>query len=319
MSSSLLGRLLNRERSSLQSAIGISLTPQNAAWCQVVATGDAFNCLGGHSVSGDFKSPADALQALVSESPLPNVSSYITLGPPFYNLLLVDAPAVPDDEMREAVRWKVKDLIADPVEEVVLDTFRLPDDAYRGRMNMVYVASMHTRQVAALVSQCEALGMRLGGIGVTELAMAALTTRVSAFSGRGVAVLFLNGASGTINLVENGCLYLTRNIELGQVGGNYSGHLDFQQDPIDNLALDVQRSLDYYESQIGKSGVSDLFLVSLEEDLSDWLDPLQERLPVRVQLCRLSAMVSHDELALLDTGKLSAAFGAALGGLHAAI
>ncbi|MGC1511238.1 hypothetical protein FT643_17215 [Ketobacter sp. MCCC 1A13808] len=318
--SSWIKRLFKKEKSKARSVVGVDLTPVNAAWCQIAEVDSHLKIQGGRAISDDFKSPADAMQALIETASLPNSDCYITLGHQYYNLLLVDAPPVPDQELRDAVRWKVKDLIAEPIDKVVVDAFRLPEDAYRGRMNMVYVAVIDSKVVKALLEVCEQADIDVCGINITELAMAAMTSEMRALQQRSVAMLYLNGQSGTINLIENGHLYLTRNIEVNAGSGGYTGNLDFQQDPVDNLALDVQRSLDYYESQIGKSGVSCVYLVSSSAEHNGWLEILQQRLPVKVELCQVpSDMMTEGSDFALPAGAVAAALGAAVGGLRDAV
>ncbi|MEZ5511778.1 MAG: hypothetical protein R3F47_18120 [Gammaproteobacteria bacterium] len=91
----------------------------------------------------------------------------------------------------------------------------------------------------------------------------------------------------------------------------------FNQDPTDNLALDVQRSLDYYESQLGKSGVTRLYLVTESVEQQLWCDDLSQRLPVRAQALPLTEIVQlPQELGTLQQGLLMPAVGMALGAQH---
>ena len=46
-----------------------------------------------------------------------------------YDLLLVESPSVPLEEKREAIRWRIKDLIDFPVTEAVIDWVELPAPA----------------------------------------------------------------------------------------------------------------------------------------------------------------------------------------------
>ena len=124
----------------------------------------------------------------------------------------------------------------------------------------------------------------------------------------------MTGERGSINLIENGYLYFTRTLELNASGG-YSGNVDFQPDPTDNLALDIQRSLDYYESQLGKSGVNRLYVVTESKQQQQWCESLSQRLPVRVHLFPMGDLPGMDQtLDPLQQGLLVPAVGAALGG-----
>lgn len=308
-------RLMAGNKQQGGSVLGVNLTPQGAGWC-VLEAGPAL----GRSavVAGSFRSPLDGFEALCRQSPPPALSCQICLSHEFYSLLLVDAPNVPDAELREAVKWRVKDLIAQPIEKMVLDVFRLPADAYRGRMNMVYVALMEKVLVAELVAACEQQHLRLRSIGIAELALAAVTRRLSGVNDLGLALLYLSGQQGSINLIENGYLYLTRTLELSALGGGYAGVAEVHSDPADNLALDVQRSLDYYESQLGKSGVARLYVMTESQEQQQWCAGLSQRLPIRAQTLALGDLLANTEtLDSQQQGVLVPAVGAVLAGVSA--
>src|SRR5690606_8275577 len=119
---------------------GVSLTPHGAGWCVLESGASGATLTDQATVEGSFKHPADALAALFQHKAPPALPCHLCLSHHFYQMLLVDSPNVPDGELREAVTWRVKDLITQPVEKMVVDVFRLPADEYRGRMNMLYAA-----------------------------------------------------------------------------------------------------------------------------------------------------------------------------------
>lgn len=306
--------LIPKRKTQPKAVLGVNITPHGAAWC--VLESGALTAQS--TLEGSFKQPADALAALFQQQAPPALPCHISLSHHFYQLLLVDSPSVPDAELREAVKWRLKDLITQPIDKMVMDVFRLPADAYRGRMNMLYAALIEKARISALVELCEQHELQLQTIGVTELALAQISRQLSETQNRGVALLFLTGNNGSINLAENGYLYLTRTLEL-QAAGGYSGNLDFNQDPTDNLALDIQRSLDYYESQLGKSGVSRVYLVSESVEQHHWCDALSQRLPIKAVGFPLAEVIKlESELNTLQQGLLTPAVGIALGSRHVA-
>lgn len=318
--SSWFNRLFSKEKIGSELTLGVSLTPSHAAWCLIRKGANGLQITQSHGVVQTFTSPEEALQVLMESAPLPKAPCFICLGHQYYNMLLVDAPMVPDEELSEAVKWKVKDLITQSLDNVVMDAFRLPDDAYRGRMNMLYVAVIERELIQGIVNLCEKAGVDLVEISVNELAMAAVASHMDTLSERSAAFLYLNGEGGTINLIEQGALYLTRTIEMGGGSNTFSGNLDFQQDPVDNLALDVQRSLDYYESQIGKSGVTMLYLVSDSDEQNNWCVGLKERLPIAAELFVVTENLLPNQVDLMVApGMLAPALGAALGGWRGSV
>ena len=162
-----------------------------------------------------------------------------------YSLLLVESPNVPAEELREAMRWRVKDLIAFPVEDATLDVFPLPEDGTRGGNKMVYVVVAEKQQVQTIIDNSLQAHLGLQSIDIGELAMRNIAELLAADQ-RGVALVRLRQGSGSLSLVKKGQMYLSRQFELA-----YNGGL-LDELPADNLVLEVQRSLDYYERQMGQ-------------------------------------------------------------------
>jgi len=127
-----------------------------------------------------------------------------------YNLHLVEAPEVQQDELRAAVRWKIKDLLDMKVDEAAIDVFEVPEDAYRGR-KMVYVVAAHKTRIQQIVDLIAESGMELAVIDIPELVMHNLA-RYYIADESGVAFMDLRRAGSTMNISCKGELYLTRRI-----------------------------------------------------------------------------------------------------------
>lgn len=231
----------------------------------------------------------------------------LVIHPAYYQLLLTDSPSVEADETHQALSWKVKELLEFPVDQAVIDYFALPDDAYRGRQKMVYVAALQKAQLQRLAEPLETSGLMLDCIEVAELAINNLAARHQHERGA-FAVLQLFAAEGFINMVEDGSLYLSRRFDLGS-DEFFSGH-----DPqafLNNLLLEIQRSIDYFESQLGKGIVTHLYYLPFGEIYQAIGDFLSEQLGVHVAAMPMSAMAGSAEGDQL--GRSALAFGAALG------
>ena len=100
---------------------------------------------------------AQVLSKKIAEFDLEGIKCNWVLQPANYSLLLIEAPNVPDEEMREAVRWKIKDLISVPVESVVIDVFHLPDDGTRSGKKMIYVVAAEKANVQEKVNLVKGL------------------------------------------------------------------------------------------------------------------------------------------------------------------
>jgi len=63
---------------------------------------------------------------------------------------------VPAEELAEALRWRVKDLITFPVAEAIIDAFLLPEDSARGTSRMAYAVVAQRKNIEALVERSRA-------------------------------------------------------------------------------------------------------------------------------------------------------------------
>ncbi|MEX1033879.1 MAG: MSHA biogenesis protein MshI [Cellvibrionaceae bacterium] len=161
-----------------------------------------------------------------------------------YTLLLVEAPKVPPEEMREAMRWRIKDLISFPVEQATLDIFALPDDGTRGKQ-MLYVVVAERQCIQNTLDTARSAKITLKSIDIAELALRNIAELVSPDQ-RGLAIVRLRQGAGNVALIRQGKLYLSRQFDL-----KYNAGL-LDDLPEEALVLELQRSLDYYERQMGQ-------------------------------------------------------------------
>ena len=190
----------------------------------------------------------------VEQQGFSDLSCTLVLSASDYQLLRVEAPTVEAAEMASAVRWRVKDFLEQPIEEFAVDYFALPADAYHGRQNMLYVAATQKTRINALAEMIEEAELVLDHIDIEETAVQALVGNGSTVA-PGAGLICLDQESGFLNLCQADNIYLTRRIDFG------SKQLSKESDQqFDALLLEVQRSFDYYESQIGKGVIKKLYL-----------------------------------------------------------
>ncbi|MEH6649062.1 MAG: hypothetical protein V7707_03440 [Motiliproteus sp.] len=220
----------------------------------------------------------ELLKTAVSEWNLAACATSWVLSPGQYHLLLVEAPAVDAAEMAEALRWRIKDMVSFDVAEVVLDYFAVPEDAYRGRSNMLYVAVIEQPIAMAIEALTQAAGLQLDTIEVPELSL----LRLKALEGEtlATAVLGLQSPHSLINLVSEDQLYLTRQVETS--AELISVDATDIESRAGNMVLDLQRSLDYYESQIGKPPCLRLLVCPLQPGETPLLGQLRYNLAVEL-------------------------------------
>lgn len=271
--------------------LGIETGPEGIALARVSRTpGEAPRLL-----DCQFRraAPADqpaALKTLVGELGLTGMRVNLLLHPATYQMLLLESPDVPAEELRDAMRWRVKDLIGEPLEQVVIDAFALPADAYRGRSRMAYCAVLEKARMQAWRALMTQTGLELASIDVTEMAFRNLGLLAGA-EGMNIALLRLRSSEGLICVQHGADLYMARRIEHGleQAGQDFA-----------SATLEIQRSLDYFESQLGKGYINRLLLLPMKRDGAAVLAALGSGLAVKLQPLDLRELFAGQPAAELD-------------------
>lgn len=190
-----------------------------------------------------------------------------------YQLLLVEAPRVEPSELRAAIRWKVKNLIDFHIDDAVIDVFEIPGQQNRpAGQAMMYAIAARAREIRQRIDLCEAADLDLQVIDVTEMALRNLAAQLEE-DVRGVGLLYLDHDHGIITLTRQANLYLSRRLEIGF--GALSADFD---ESLAQITLEVQRSLDYYDSHFGQPALSGLRVLPGFAEQATLADALAENL-----------------------------------------
>ena len=227
-----------------------------------------------------------------------------------FSLLLVESPEVDPSELKAAVRWRIKELIDFHIDDAIIDVFDIPGQKERGRAKLMYVVASRTSTVQQHIDLLEASGLNLTVIDIPELALRNIAALLPEDKG-GVATLYIGRHHTMLVMTRNQTLYLSRRIDLGlEQILNYlnppSGEDEFVLDgderpmpeslqrALDNIVLEIQRSLDYYESHFSLPPVSGLVIAPMEEGVPGMLGYLGGNLGVPVRQLDLGALIECD-------------------------
>ena len=232
------------------------------------------------------KQRSSAFVTRVSDLGLNQTHCSFVLSNSDYNLLLVEAPKVEANEMASAIRWRIKDLLDRPLDEVATDVFPVPDDAYRNQGEMLYVVAARKSRIVEIVDLIESSGLILDAIDIPELALRNLSSMYTDDS-NGLAFMDLRPTGSTLNLCKNGSIYLTRHLST-QVDADVMSSNEWES-VRERLVLEIQRSLDYYESQMGQNPISRLLIAPRSKDSHALAKQLNEAMGVSVETMDLAA------------------------------
>lgn len=212
--------------------------------------------------------PGLTLRNLTLQAGTQRMNFLLVLNPDEYQLHLVETPDVPASELREAVRWRVRDLIDFPVDEAAIDVFDMPQQAASGRdstrmMNVVVARTPVIAQKAALINRS---GGELEVIDVPDLVLRNLLSLTPA-DRTGAALLYVEQGLSLILITSESNLYLSRRVfiglqDLAALSGLDEHGEDFRRGA-SAIALELLRSLEYYEAHFARPPVESLYIAPM--------------------------------------------------------
>lgn len=238
------------------------------------------------------------LQGLVKNHNLEEYDCHILLAPEQYRAISIEAPAVNPDELKQAVGWRIADLLDYPVDQATIDYYYLPKSNRPNAPQMLEVLACTQQLVLTLSERCRQAGLNVKVIDIQETALRNLATLLPE-NPQGVAVLHLHKDGGRLILQKNGALYLSRKIGSGYQqlfdAGTSSG-LGLELGEQDSLALEIQRSFDYVENFFDIPPITSLAVVLTPSDSQKIINFLTVNHGITARAMDLSAIVDSEIL-----------------------
>ena len=223
----------------------------------------------------------EVLRVQSQEVGLARTSCNLVLAPELYSVSLVEKPSVPEEEVRDAVRWQIQENVEFPVEQATLDVFPLPDAATRDRP-MIFVVAMQTEFLKVLVGKVIEAGIEVDSVNISELALRNIVHGLFPEPDQGVALLRLTSSTGVVNISRGEELFLSRRVSGVPSEFDESVWEEFKE----RLLLQVQRSIDYYESAMSQPPCNGCLVATTHGWQDHVCGYLGEMLPVPIRPIR---------------------------------
>lgn len=218
------------------------------------------------------------------------------LAPDEYQLLLVEAPNVPAEELKTAVRWRVKDMLDYHVDDATIDVLDIPPDpSGTNRSHSMYAIAARNEVIKGCIGRFESAHIPLSVIDIAETAQRNIAALFEQ-PGRGLAFLYVGASHALLTINFSGELYLARRIEVTADQLTASSQV-LREDAKGRILLELQRSFDHFDRQFPFVGSLKLML-GPEQAGAGMADYLSENLGIPVERARL------DEVLGVDTGAI---------------
>ena len=201
------------------------------------------------------------------------------MDPADYELLQVESPDVLPAEFKAAVRWRLKGAIDFPVEDAVIDVFDMPGQAHRAGSKMMYVVAAKRQAIERQTAILKSAARHIDVVDIPELALRNLAALLPE-SAQGLILLWLLDKSAQLIVIKQTTLYFARHVRLS---GNESADADAELPDVEAIALELQRSTDYFESQFQEPPPANLIIAPRNEYSVRLAESLSKHTSMRVQ------------------------------------
>ncbi|MDG0857233.1 hypothetical protein [Roseateles puraquae] len=209
------------------------------------------------------------------------------LEPNDYQILKVDTPQVPQDELKAAARWQVKEMVDADMAELTLDVMHVGGDVERAQRQLFVVAARN-RAIQALTEGAAGIHAEISIVDVWETALRNLLTRQARqddLATRACAAIHIDATQSLLVVCSGDELYYTRRIEadpglLARARGEQTetspqdlplgfeyqpgGSFDVAGSQESPLVVELQRSIDVWERSWPELPLARLYVVSAE-------------------------------------------------------
>jgi MSHA biogenesis protein MshI len=192
------------------------------------------------------KVSSDVLEKFCRDMGLLDQQLITLLHPGEYQMLLIEAPVVPEDELKTAIRWKIKDALSFHVDDATVDVLKIPKYGVE-RTQSLYAIAANNQTIKQYIELFERAKQSLKVIDVRETAQRNVSCLFEKAESA-VVLLSVDEQGGLLTFTANGELFLSRRIEVN------AGQLRESDETVllqifNRVELELQRSLDYFDRQ----------------------------------------------------------------------
>lgn len=217
-----------------------------------------------------------------------------------YQFLSVDAPTVPQEELKVAMRWKLKDMLDYHVEDATIDVLEVPTDkGGAARNRTMYAVAARNQVIEQKQNAFVAAKLPLSAIDVPEMAQRNIAALFEP-AGRGIGMLSFGAQGGLLTVSSGGELYLSRRIDVPMVDLSTTDQ-DRRHASFERIALEVQRSLDHFDRQFHYVSLSGLRLAPMPAGVQSLAEFLSSNLYMPIEKVDLATVMDLESVPLLKS------------------
>lgn len=246
-------------------------------------------------INDDVVNALDSLQKVGDLS----ANCELILSSKHYQIVQVDKPNLPENELLAGLKWQVKDLVTIPPEDMVLDYFDGPSLAGVNKLNVVCAQQS---KIKNMVNALHKEGISLKSISTEEFAFSQLLHNAD---GAQLLICQQPNEDVLILIVRDNQLFSYRRLRgMANIGSRSPDELSMGL--IDTLSVEIQKSIDFFERQLKQPPVKTINVLLPIKNEAFIARKLTENTHVSVELLVLPDEYSNDKSYAAVMGSMSA-------------
>ncbi|WP_415227152.1 hypothetical protein [Psychromonas sp.] len=218
---------------------------------------------------------AQKFASVVNEHKLHHGQVSVVLSRDFYQTFDIEKPKVEEGELMATLPFSIKDLVSESIFDLVVDYYDMPFQQHKG--DQITAVCTPKKRVINIRDMIFKQGMKLKEITTEELAL----TRLLGKSEEVNLLLSQQKNELVLTVVKEGQLFFSHRLRgfnelLAEPLGGFENAL------LDGLSLELQRALDYMNSQLRIASISHLYLAVVCPDLPLLAEQLSSYLAKKV-------------------------------------
>jgi len=299
---------LKRKRQKTPGTLGLAFAEQGLAMVWVDPKAEVQKLKHWELLTGLPSQWGDLLLDRVSQLGLEHMPCTAILDASHYDLQLVELPNVPVEERAAAVKFLLKDKVKVPLDDLDVQIFDVPAEAYPQAMGYAVAASrprlIEIRDVI-LGANLALQRMDIRELAIRDLALALSPTEEA------VAVLDVRDGQARLMLLKAGQVFLCRNLATKIDQGTMAASdwaFNFER-----FLVELQRSLDFFENQMRQGQIMSILVAPVPGVTNQLIEQLNLNLVATASALDLNRLWDTGNLlGARDQHELLFALGAAL-------
>ncbi|MCS5712674.1 pilus assembly protein PilM [Candidatus Berkiella aquae] len=260
-----------------------------------------------HHETSQWDQQKQFLKEKIAQLNLSAIKTNILIPQSDYQIFLVEQPMVSINEKKDAVRWRIADYLDYPIEEAVVDYIEVPQKNKENNAMLTYVIATKKSTVDEYAEFIKELGLNVISVDICQSALREIAFQLDD-SDEGQALLHIEEHKSHIILFKNKILYMMRDFDIG--------HRQLKtESELQDLAVEIQRSIDYCSSNLKNIVISRIVLTPLPERKAEILTNLSNILSLPVRMINYAEFIKESEkLDMSQSNSNTFVIGAAISG-----